>query len=42
MKKAIVDVYSYDYDFFEKLMKQNGWSFEWANNGEEHPDFEED
>ena len=42
MKKAIVDVYKDDYTFFEKLMKQNGWDYEWANQGEEFPDLDEE
>jgi hypothetical protein len=42
MKKAIVDVPMADYDWFTKLMNQNTWPFEWANEGQEYPDYVED
>ncbi len=42
MKKAIVDIPSADYDWFEVLMMQQGWTWEWANEGEERPDCEDD
>lgn len=42
MKKAIVDVPSGDYMWFETLMSHNSWMFEWANDGEELPDYVED
>jgi endonuclease YncB( thermonuclease family) len=42
MKKAIVDIPSADYGWFEKLMVQQGWIWEWANEGEEHPDYQDD
>lgn len=42
MKKAIVDVPTADYEWFEKLIKHNLWDMEWANDGEEYPDCEDD
>ena len=42
MKKAIVDVESRDYQYFETLMKKQGFDcWEWANEGEEYPDEED-
>jgi hypothetical protein len=42
MKKATVDVPNGDYKWFTALMEQNLWIWEWANDGEEYPDYEED
>lgn len=42
VKKAIVDIPSTDYKWFEALMNQNDWLYEWANGGEELPDYVED
>ncbi len=40
MQDARVEIPSTDYDFFQRLCKQNGWTFEWLGN--ERPDCEED
>jgi hypothetical protein len=40
MQDAKVEVPSGDYKWFQTLMQQNGWTFEWV--GEERPDFEEE
>lgn len=41
MQDARVEVPSADYVWFQTLMAQNRWTFEWVDNTE-RPDFEED